>query len=108
YLSACQLGATLTALGLGAVTEPVVAQIIEPITHVMGLSDSAKHIVAFIVSFSIAVSLHIVIGEQAPKNLAIRHSERILQALCIPLILFTYLFYPAIWALTWAANGVLR
>jgi CBS domain containing-hemolysin-like protein len=108
YLSACQLGNTLTALGLGAVTEPVVGQLIEPITRGLGLSESAKHIVAFIVSFSIAVALHIVIGEQAPKNLAIRHSERILQVLCIPLILFTYLFYPAIWALTWAANGVLR
>jgi CBS domain containing-hemolysin-like protein len=108
YLSSCQLGNTLTALGLGAVTEPIVGQLIEPLTRVLGLSESAKHIVAFIVSFSIAVALHIIIGEQAPKNLAIRYSDRILQVLSIPLILFTYLFYPAIWALTWAANGVLR
>ncbi len=108
YLSSCQLGNTLTALGLGAVTEPIVGQMIEPLTRLFGMSESGKHIFAFVVSFSIAVSLHIVIGEQAPKNLAIRHSERILQLLCIPLIAFTYLFYPAIYALTWAANGVLR
>lgn len=108
YLSSCQLGNTLTALGLGAVTEPVVGQLVEPITSLLGMTDSAKHIAAFAISFSIAVALHIVIGEQAPKNLAIRHSERILQALCVPLILFTYIFYPAIWALTAAANGVLK
>ncbi len=108
YLSSCQLGNTLTALGLGAVTEPVVSQLIQPITQFIGLGESARHIVAFVVSFAIAVSLHIVIGEQAPKNLAIRHAERILQVLCVPLILFTYLFYPAIWALNAAANGVLR
>lgn len=108
YLSSCQLGNTLTALGLGAVTEPVVGQLVEPITQYLGMTESAKHIVAFVISFSIAVSLHIVIGEQAPKNLAIRHNEKILQVLCIPLIIFTYIFYPAIWALTAAANGVLK
>ncbi len=108
YLSSCQLGNTLAALALGAVTEPAVASLVEPITSFMGLGTETKHVLAFAFSFAIAVALHIVIGEQAPKNLSIRYADRILMPLAPPLIAFTYLFYPAIWALNAAANGVLR
>ncbi len=108
YLSSCQLGNTLAALALGAVTEPAVASLVEPLTALLGLSHAAKHAAAFLLSFAIAVSLHIVIGEQAPKNLSIRYADRILMPLAPPLIAFTYLFYPAIWLLNASANGVLR
>ena len=108
YLSSCQLGNTLAALALGAVTEPLVGSMLEPIAARMGLTHETKHILAFLLSFSIAVALHIVIGEQAPKNLSIRYADRILMPLAPPLIVFTYLFYPAIWVLNASANGVLR
>ncbi len=108
YLSSCQLGNTLAALALGAVTEPAVGSLVEPITAWVGLGTEAKHLVAFLLSFAIAVALHIVIGEQAPKNLSIRYADRILMPLAPPLIVFTYLFYPAIWLLNASANGVLR
>ena len=97
YLSSCQLGNTLAALALGAVTEPLVGSLLEPITANLGLGYEAKRLLAFLLSFSIAVALHIVIGEQAPKNLSIRYADRILKPLAPPLIVFTYLFYPAIW-----------
>jgi CBS domain containing-hemolysin-like protein len=108
YLSSCQLGNTLAALALGAVTEPAVGSLVEPLTSLLGLGAEAKHLVAFALSFAIAVALHIVIGEQAPKNLSIRYADRILVLLAAPLIVFTYLFYPAIWLLNASANGVLR
>lgn len=108
YLSSCQLGNTLSALALGAVTEPAVAGLIEPLTDMLNLSERTEYIVAFIISFTIAVALHIVIGEQAPKNFAIRYSDRVLLMLGLPLSVFTIVFYPFIWLLNWAANGVLR
>ena len=108
YLSSCQLGNTLAALALGVVTEPLVGSMLEPITAKIGLGHEAKHVLAFLLSFSLAVALHIVIGEQAPKNLSIRYADRILMPLAPPLILFTYLFYPAIWLLNASANAVLR
>src|SRR5579862_6548490 len=108
FLSACQLGVTLSALALGAVTEPFVASLIAPFTQMMHLAPEAEKVVAFIISFAIACSLHIVIGEQAPKNLAIAHADRLLSVVAIPLVAFTYLFYPAIWLLNTATHAVLR
>ncbi len=108
YLSSCQLGNTLAALALGAVTEPAVGSLVTPLTSFLHLGAKASVLIAFLLSFSIAVALHIVIGEQAPKNLSIRYADRILMPLAPPLIVFTYLFYPAIWLLNASANGVLR
>jgi CBS domain containing-hemolysin-like protein len=108
FLSSCQLGNTLAALALGAVTEPAVASLLTPLTAAIHLSAGAQHIVAFIISFALAVSLHIVIGEQAPKNIAIEYSDRLLAVVAIPLVIFTYTFYPAIWLLNTATRLVLQ
>jgi CBS domain containing-hemolysin-like protein len=108
FLSSCQLGNTLASLALGAVTEPIVGTLVEPVAIWFGFGHKAMLLISFLLSFSIAVALHIVIGEQAPKNLSIRYADRILVALAAPLIVFTYLFYPAIWLLNASANGVLR
>jgi CBS domain containing-hemolysin-like protein len=108
YLSSCQLGNTLTALGLGAVTAPVVAGLLHPLVAVMSLSPVQERDIAFTISFLMVVALHIVIGEQAPKTLAIRHAQKMLVALAGPLVVFTTLCYPAIWLLTSGAQGVLR
>jgi CBS domain containing-hemolysin-like protein len=108
YLSSCQLGNTLTALGLGAVTAPVVAGLLHPLVARLMLTPPQERDIAFVISFLIVVALHIIIGEQAPKTLAIRYAQTILVALAGPLVIFTTLCYPAIWLLTSGAQGVLR
>jgi CBS domain containing-hemolysin-like protein len=108
YLSACQLGVTLASLGLGAVTEPAVSVVISPVLKWFSLSEQTVHLVSFVVAMAISTSLHIVVGEQAPKTWAIVSADRLLKLLSLPLVTFTYLFYPAIWLLNAASNGLLR
>jgi CBS domain containing-hemolysin-like protein len=108
YLSSCQLGVTLASLALGAVTEPLVAGILAPLLLKVHVPAHNFYAVSFAAAMAVSTSLHIVIGEQAPKNWAISYSNRILPLLALPLIAFTYLFYPAIWLLNAATNAVLR
>lgn len=108
YLSATQFGVTMSSLALGAVMEPAIGGIIWPVLRIFPLSGKAVLDISYIVSFAIGMSLHIVIGEQVPKNWAIRNSTRFLPYLAPPLILFSYIFFPLIWLLTMATNGVLR
>ena len=107
YLSSCQLGASLATLALGAVTEPAVGSLVEPFAAALHLGPESQRVFDFGLSFAISVGLHIVVGEQAPKNLSIRAADRILMPLAPPLIAFTYLFYPFIWVLNASANAVL-
>jgi CBS domain containing-hemolysin-like protein len=108
YLSSCQLGVTLASLALGAVTEPVVTTILATPLHWLHLPEHQMHAVGFAIALAITTILHIVLGEQAPKNWAIFHGDGILEALSLPLIIFTTLFFPAIWLLNAATNGLLR
>ncbi len=108
YLSSCQLGITLASLALGAVIEPAVAGVIEPLFGAFHLSPHTLYVISFTVGMAISTSLHIVIGEQAPKNWAIRYADTVLPAIALPLVIFTHIFYPAIWALNWATNSVLH
>jgi len=108
YLSSCQLGVTLASLGLGAVTEPFVAETLRPLLTHYQLSEPTIHAISFTIAMAIRTSLHIVVGEQAPKTWAIVNADRLLQLLAPPLIVFTYLFFPAIWLLNAASNGLLR
>jgi CBS domain containing-hemolysin-like protein len=108
YLSACQLGVTLASLGLGAVTEPAVAAVISPILSLFSLTEHTIHVISFVVAMAISTSLHIIAGEQAPKTWAIVSADRLLKGVALPLVIFTYLFYPAIWVLNAASNGLLR
>lgn len=108
YLSSCQLGVTLASLGLGAVTEPAVGALVGPLLEWLNLSAAHLYGVSFAIALLITTSLHIILGEQAPKNWAIRSADRILEWIAPVLVLFTYTFYPLIWLLNWATNGVLR
>jgi CBS domain containing-hemolysin-like protein len=108
YLSSCQLGVTLASLGLGAVTEPAVAAVLRPVLNVLHVPARDEYGVGLVAALAVSTALHIVIGEQAPKNWAIRYANRILPLLAAPLIIFTFLFYPAIWLLNLATNSVLR
>lgn len=97
YLAACQLGITMASLGLGWVGEPAVATILEPLFRQMGLSEAVLHTSAFIVGFLIFSALHIVIGEQVPKTLAIRKAEPVSIWTAYPL----HLCYLVVWPLNW-------
>lgn len=108
YLSACQLGITLTSLGLGWLGEPTIAAIIEPYLSAWGFKEAHIHIIAFIIGFTIVTAFHITVGEQVPKTYAIRKSEAVTLWVALPLVVFFKLMYPFIWMLNGASNWMLR
>ena len=108
-LSACQLGITMASLALGYVGEPAFAILLEPIFKMVGVeSDKWLHIFSFMVSFSVITSLHLVIGEQAPKIFAIRRPQSMVRW-CAPLmVFFFYLLFPFMYVLNWATEVFLK
>ncbi|HEY8747189.1 MAG TPA: hemolysin family protein [Tepidisphaeraceae bacterium] len=108
YLSSCQFGVTIASLALGAVTEPLLSALVNPLLLRAHIPPHDLHLISFTIAMAVSTSLHIVIGEQAPKNWAISYSNRLLPILAPPLILFTTVFYPAIWLLNAATHAVLR
>ena len=109
YLSACQLGITLASLGLGWIGEPAFATLLEPLLAGWGVTDpEVIKGVSFGVAFSIISYLHIVLGELAPKSVAIRSSDQTSLWTAAPLFAFYWLMYPAIWFLNGSANLILR
>src|SRR5690606_3596315 len=108
YLSACQLGITVTALGLGWLGEPTFEKMLHPIFERFSIPGDVVTIVSFLVSFLVVTFLHVVIGELAPKSLAIQKAEAVSLAMA-PLIIFFYkLMYPLIWVLNGSANKLIR
>ena len=110
YLSATQLGITLTSLGLGWIGEPAISELlVKPIMFKLGVTDQALiTTVGVTVGFSIITFLHIVLGELAPKSIAIQRTEGTALALSAPLIFFYKVFFPVIWVLNATANALLR
>ena len=109
YLSACQLGITLASLGLGWVGEPAFAHLIEPLFAALGVTNPVViHGAAFAVAFFLISYLHIVVGELAPKSWAIRKPELLSLWTAVPLYIFYWAMYPAIFLLNASANAILR
>lgn len=109
YLSACQLGITLASLGLGWIGEPAFAQLLSPLFELFGVQSAQLiHGISLVFAFTVISFLHIVVGELAPKSLAIRESEKISLWTAAPLYGFYWAMYPAIWILNASANAVLR
>ena len=109
YLSATQLGITLASLALGWIGEPAFAWILEPwILRIPGATPAVVHSISLTTAFIVITVLHIVIGELAPKSIAIRKSEKTSLWIAVPLFYFYKLTYPAIYLLNHAANGILR
>lgn len=106
YLSACQLGITITSLGLGWLGEGTVSMILRPVFDLINLNGSVTTIVSFIVSFSIVTFIHVVVGELAPKTLAIQKAEAVALTTAPFLILFHNVMYPFIKLLNSSANGL--
>ncbi|RFU63848.1 hemolysin family protein [Peribacillus glennii] len=106
YLSACQLGITVTALGIGWLGEPTIAHMLEPAFLKYNIGESTSHIIAFIIAFSIVTFLHVVVGELAPKTVAIQKAEAVTLAFSKPIIWFYKIMFPIIWALNGSARFI--
>jgi CBS domain containing-hemolysin-like protein len=107
YLACCQLGITMASLGLGWVGEPTVEALLRPALAPLHLPEPALHFTAFIVGFLVFSSLHIVVGEQVPKTLAIREPEPVALWIAYPLRATFVLFYPLNWLLNTASRSIL-
>ncbi|MFZ6723046.1 hemolysin family protein [Undibacterium sp. Ji49W] len=109
YLSACQLGITLASLGLGWIGEPAFARLLHPVFILVGVnSEELIHGISFFFAFFVISFLHIVVGELAPKSMAIRMPERVSLWTAPALYAFYWTMYPAIWTLNWSSNKVLK
>lgn len=108
YLSACQLGITVTALGLGWIGESTFESLIHPVLHLLHIpTDLSKPITIFL-SFFIVTFIHVVIGELAPKSLAIQYAERMTLAFARPLYFFGIIMKPLIFTMNGTARLILR
>lgn len=108
YLSACQLGITITALGLGWLGEPTFDLILHPLFDLLGLEARVTSLLSFALAFAIVTFLHVVVGELTPKSFAIQKSEELTLRLAGPLILFHNIMYPFIRALNGSARALGR
>jgi CBS domain containing-hemolysin-like protein len=104
YLSACQLGITITALGLGWLGEPTVVTLLQPFFIKAGVNDALTHILSFAIAFSFVTFLNVVVGELAPKSVAIQKAEQITMLFSKPLIWFYKILFPFIWVLNQSAR----
>ncbi|MFJ9384488.1 hemolysin family protein [Peribacillus sp. NPDC101481] len=108
YLSTCQLGITVTALGLGFLGEPTVENILRPLLNQLNLPESASHLLSVAIAFSFITFIHVVVGELAPKTLAIQKAEQVTLLVSKPLIAFNKVMYPFIWVLNGSARSLTR
>ncbi|RST74058.1 HlyC/CorC family transporter [Siminovitchia acidinfaciens] len=104
YLSATQLGITVTALGLGWLGEPTVQVMLNPLFERLNIPASIASILSFVIAFSSITFIHVVVGELAPKTFAIHKAEAITLAIATPLIWFYKIMFPFIWLLNGAAR----
>jgi CBS domain containing-hemolysin-like protein len=108
YLSACQLGITITALGLGWLGESTFEKMLHPVFEGLGIPESFNQVLSVGFAFAAITFLHVVIGELAPKTLAIQKAEWITLMMSRPLILFYKVMYPVIWLLNGSARITTR
>jgi CBS domain containing-hemolysin-like protein len=109
YIAATQLGITMSSLALGWVGEPALAHLIEPPVEALVGSWAATavaHTVAVAVAFIVITTLHIVLGELAPKTLALQRSEATALWVAAPIAIFNRVFRPFIWVMNAAGRAV--
>ena len=108
YLAVSQLGITISSLGLGALGEPAVATMIEPILEPLGVSGGTLHFISFAIGFSIISFLHVVFGELAPKTVAIQSAEPTSLFVAPFMQFFYYLLLPFTIVFNGTANAFTR
>ena len=104
YLSACQLGITVTAMGLGVLGEPTVERLLSPVFMKFDLNESITHLLSFGIAFIVMTYLHVVVGELAPKTFSIQKAEAVTLLFSAPIIWFYKIMYPFIWILNGSAR----
>jgi CBS domain containing-hemolysin-like protein len=107
-MAGAQLGITVCSVGLGALSEPAIAHLLEPIFGVAGVPDAASHLAAFALALTLVTILHVVIGEMAPKNAALAGPDRAAMWLGPPLAFVVGALKPLIWLLNESVNVMLR
>jgi len=107
-LAAAQLGITMASLGLGIVSEPALADLVEPSIVSVGLPAGLAHVVAIAFALAIIVFLHMVVGEMAPKSWALTHPETAALALAPSFRLFAWVFRPVLIVMNASANALVR
>ena len=106
YLAVCQLGITVCSLGIGALAEPAIANLIEPLLGTLGLPASLLHPIAIAIALFIASFLHVVFGELAPKTFAIQKAEGTSLFVAPFMRFFYYLLYPFTIVFNGTANAI--
>jgi CBS domain containing-hemolysin-like protein len=104
YLSACQLGITVTALGIGWLGKPAIADLLKPLFTSLDIPESFGDFLSVGIAFMTITFLHVVVGELAPKTLAIQKAEWVSLNTAGPMILFYKIMYPFIWLLNGSAR----
>jgi CBS domain containing-hemolysin-like protein len=107
-IAAAQFGITICSVGLGAVAEPAVAHLFEPLARLVGLPQGWVHPIAFVIALALVVYLHVVLGEMVPKNLALAGPERIAVVLAPPMMGLVTLLKPVVIGLNGVADGFVR
>lgn len=107
-LAGAQLGITICTLGLGVLGEPAIAHLLEDPFHSIGIPEALIHPIAFAIALGLIGFLHVVLGEMVPKNIALAGPDRAVLVLAPPMVAIVRVLHPAIWALNWLANTVLR
>jgi CBS domain containing-hemolysin-like protein/mannitol/fructose-specific phosphotransferase system IIA component (Ntr-type) len=111
FLSVCQIGITFASIGLGFVAEPALARLLTPLLKQLGIGSPVEltaHGIAMSIAYILVSYLHIVIGEQVPKMIAIRRTEQTAQFIAYPMLFFHYLFIVPLWVLNFSTNSILR
>jgi len=106
YLASAQLGITLASIGIGFLGEPAIASILEPLFG--GISHGTAVAISIVIAYLVTTALHITLGEQVPKILAITRAERTARRVSRPLRIFSITFRPFIRLLDAASNAILR
>ncbi len=108
YISAAQIGITISSLVLGAIAEPVFHEVLAPLFTYFVLPDALSHSISFAISIVIVTCFHMMFGELLPKNIAMQYPEQVAVLTIIPLdLLFTFT-KPIVWALTRIGNSIMK
>lgn len=109
-IAATQLGITLASLGLGWIGEPALAHLLQPIVELfpVGVRSEISHSISAAIAFGVITFLHVVIGELAPKSIALQNPEGTSLFVARPTLWAEWIFKPAIWVLNGAGNAILR
>ena len=107
-LAAAQLGVTIASIALGWVAEATIVQLITPIIKILPLGHMAAHAIAVPISFLLVTYFHVLLGEQLPKCLALKHTESLALMIATPMDMFIALFKPFVWILQVSGDGLLK